>query len=247
MNAFLHGLARAITETFTFPGPILEVGSYQVEGQKDLIDLRPLFPGREYVGLDVRSGPGVDVVADVESLPYPDKSVGAVLALSALEHVAHFWKGLEEIHRVLRPDGVLLITCPFYFHIHNYPHDYWRFTPDALRMLLEPYPTKLVGWHGPRTRPANVWALAFGEEYEPVTPRLMQLYRARVSQYARMPLPWLRRLRYRVGRLLAGRRPFAPYLDRESWDTMLLTRPSGVISQPAPLPTGGAAPLGRAA
>jgi len=44
---------------------------------------------------------------------------------------------LREIHRVLRPDGVLLVSCPFYFHIHSYPSDYWRFTPEGIRLLLE--------------------------------------------------------------------------------------------------------------
>ena len=52
------------------------------------------------------------------------------------------------------------VASPFYFHLHGYPSDYWRFTPQALHVLLESYPNRLVGWHGPRRRPANVWALA---------------------------------------------------------------------------------------
>ena len=63
MNQFLRGVARALAESFTLPDPILEIGSYQVEGQDELIDLRGLFPGRPYVGVDCRPGPGVDCVA----------------------------------------------------------------------------------------------------------------------------------------------------------------------------------------
>ena len=39
--------------------------------------------------------------------------------------------------------------------------------------------------------------------------------------YAREPLPWGRKWRYRIGRLLCGRRPFAPHLDRERWESEL--------------------------
>ena len=46
--------------------PIYEFGSYQVAGQEGLADLRPLFRGRRYVGCDMRPGPGVDEVMDLQ-------------------------------------------------------------------------------------------------------------------------------------------------------------------------------------
>jgi SAM-dependent methyltransferase len=217
MNRFLNGLARAAAETFELPGPVLEIGSYQVAGQEALADLRGLFPGKPYVGVDMRPGPGVDCVANVEALPQADGSVGTVLALSTFEHVAHFWRGFAEVRRVLRPDGALLVSVPFYFHVHGYPSDYWRFTPEALHLLLEDYPSRVVGWHGPARRPLNVWALAFRERHAAVTPAQLARYRALMGCYARQPLPWGRRVRYRLAGLLCGQRPFAPYLDRESW------------------------------
>jgi SAM-dependent methyltransferase len=241
MNPFIRGLVQAVVETFPLPGPILEVGSYRVEGQEDLADLRPLFPGRPYVGLDVRPGPGVDLVADVESLPQRDASVGTVLAIGTFEHVPRFWRGLEEVGRVLRPDGALLLASPFYFHLHAHPHDYWRFSPDALKMLLEDYPSKIIGWHGPPSRPANVWALAFGPEHPAITAEQHEGYRRRMARYARMPLPWFRRLRFRVGRLLFGHGPFAPYLDRERWQTQCLNQPARISRRPG-RPQGTARP-----
>src|SRR5262249_44447048 len=146
-------------------GPILEVGSYQVPGQEEIANLRPLFPDRPYTGLDLRAGPGVDLVADVEQLPQPAGSFGTVIAMNTFEHVARFWRGFDEVYRVLRPDGALLISCPFYFHIHDFPSDYWRFTPESFELLLAGYPNRIIGWHGAARRPANVWALAFREEH----------------------------------------------------------------------------------
>lgn len=219
MNRFLRGVARALVESFELTGPVLEVGSYQVAGQEDLIDLRGLFPGRPYTGVDFRPGPGVDLVANVENLPLPSNSVGTVLAFSVFEHVQRFWRGFDEVYRVLRPDGVLLVSTPFYFHVHAYPHDYWRFTPEAFDTLLEKYPTRVLGWHGPERRPLNVWAAAFREEAKPPTSGQIEKYMKLLGDYAREPLGWGRRLRYGLGRVLCGRRPFAPHLDREKWVT----------------------------
>lgn len=219
MTGFLHGVARATVEAFHLSGPVLEVGSFQVPGQHTLADLRPLFSAQQYIGLDSRPGPGVDVVADVEALPYPDATFGTVLAMSTFEHVQRFWLGFDEIHRVLRPDGVLLFSSPFYFHLHHEPHDYWRFSPDALDFMLQSYPNRIIGWHGPTTRPANVWAVAFREACPVLTPSMHWRYRHALSRHAHMPLSWWRWLRLGFAARLFGRGHFAPYLDRERWDT----------------------------
>jgi SAM-dependent methyltransferase len=223
MNRFLFGVARAVTESFTLPEPILEVGSYQVEGQNDALSLRRLFPGRRYTGLDMRPGPGVDCVGNVEHLPLPDQSVGTVIAMNTFEHVRRFWQGFAEVHRVLRPDGFLVVSCPFFFRIHNFPHDYWRFSPQALQTLLDDYPSKLIGWHGARQRPAHVWAVAFGPERPPITPEQFARHRSLIARYAYEPEDSAtRRWRYRLASLLCGRGPFASYLDRNQWDVQCL-------------------------
>ena len=219
MTRFLHGMIRAISEAFLFRGPVHEIGSYQVEGQEKLIDLRSLFAGQEYLGVDFRAGPGVDLVANVEKLPFPDASVGTVLALSTFEHVQHFWKGFDEVYRVLRSDGILVVSCPFYFHVHGYPSDYWRFTPYALDMMLERYPHRILGWHGPDRRPINVWAVAWREDATPPTEAQFQKYQTLLQEYAQERLALGRRIAYSIGRVLCGRRPFATYLDRNRWKT----------------------------
>lgn len=223
MNRLLHGVARAMAESFDLPGPILEIGSYQVPGQESIGDLRGLFPGREYIGLDMRAGPGVDLVGNVESLPRADASVGTVIAFSAFEHVRKFWVGFDQVHRVLRPDGVFLVACPFYFHVHAYPSDYWRFTPEAFDFLLESYPTRVLGWSGPERRPQQVWAAAFRERAIAPTEEQFERYRRLLGEYAREPLSLGRRIRYGLGRAIAGRRPFAPYFDRERCITEVRT------------------------
>ena len=221
MNEFIAGVVRAAAETFDFPEPILEVGSYQVAGQEEIANLRGLFPGKRYIGIDMRPGPGVDAVENVECLGRPDHSIGSVLALNLFEHVQRFWLGFEQLRRVLKPGGLMLVSCPFYFHVHSYPSDYWRFTPESFRVLLEPYPSKIIGYHGPAKRPLNVWGLAVGPAHAPISEAQHQQFRDLIRQTARQPLHWSKRVRYRVGRLLCGRGPFAPYLDAERFETQL--------------------------
>jgi len=129
-------MARATFETFPCPEPILEVGSYQVNGQEQIANLRRFFPDKRFVGTDMRHGPGVDAVTSVESLPYRNHAFGTVIALNLFEHVPRFWLGFQEAQRVLRTDGLLIISCPFYFGIHSFPSDYWRFKPEAFRVML---------------------------------------------------------------------------------------------------------------
>jgi len=222
MNEFIAGVARAAAETFSFPEPVLEVGSFQVAGQEHIADLRAIFPCKNYIGIDMRPGPGVDAVENVENLPRGDATVGSVLALNLFEHVERFWRGFDEIQRVLRPDGILLVSCPFHLHIHAYPNDYWRFTPEAFRLLLERLPTKIIGYHGPAKRPLDVWALAAGPEYPTILESQHLQFRRLIAQYAHQKLHWAKQLRYRIGRVLCGRGPFAPFLDAEKFDTQLI-------------------------
>src|SRR6516165_7349030 len=119
MTPFLHGVARAMAGAFDLSGPILEVGSFQVPGEETVNNLRTLFPDREYVGLDIRAGNGVDLVGSVEELPQAAGSVGTVIAMSLFEHVRRFWRGFDEVRRVLRPGGAFLVAVPFHCRVHK--------------------------------------------------------------------------------------------------------------------------------
>jgi SAM-dependent methyltransferase len=65
-----------------------------------------------HVNVDRRPAPGVDVVADVQRLPFAARSVEAVIASSLLEHFDDPYSVLDEIHRVLAPDGRLTARVP---------------------------------------------------------------------------------------------------------------------------------------
>ncbi len=216
MNRLLRGVVQATREVFHLPEPVLEVGSLQVDGD-DKVNLRDIFRNKDFIGIDFRPGKGVDQVANVEALPFADNTFGTVLALSTFEHVRRFWLGFAEVARVLKPGGALLVSCPFHFHVHAYPSDYWRFTPEALESLLdEHYAEGIIGWHGPERRMTNVWALAYKKGGpQRICPTTEGLYREALYDCAHEPMPLSRKVRYGLAALVAGRRPFAPWLDRE--------------------------------
>ena len=128
--------------------PIYEFGSMQVPGQVGFADLRPIFPGMKYVGTDIRPGPGVDRILDLHEIDLPAETAGTVLCLDTLEHVEFPRKALGEIHRILKPGGVVVMSSSMRFPIHEHPHDYWRFTPEGFRSLLAPFATSVVGFLG---------------------------------------------------------------------------------------------------
>ncbi len=147
---------RLVAQSFDCPGPIYEFGAYQTREQADYADLRGLFPGRTFVGCDLRPGPGVDRVADVSDIDLDDESAGTVVAIETFEHVFEVRRAFDEVLRVLRPGGLFVVTLPLNFRLHGFPEDYWRMTPTCLRRLMAPYEARLTGSQGYHRFPHTV-------------------------------------------------------------------------------------------
>lgn len=150
---------RMVSEIFDPPQPVVEIGSLQVPGQEGYADLRPLFPNKLYFGIDMCKGLGVDVIADGEQLSLRDASVGTFVIIDTLEHVKLPWKVFDNIARALKPDGVVIATSVMDFPIHNYPGDYWRFTPEGLKLLLQKFPVRIIGALGHKEHPRSVFGV----------------------------------------------------------------------------------------
>lgn len=147
---------RIVSRTLDIMEPVFEFGSLQVKGQESYADLRPLFPNKKYVGCDMQHGRGVDRLIDLHSIDLESESVGTVLCFDTLEHVEFPRKAMSEMHRILKPNGLIAISSVMNFPIHGYPNDYWRFTPEGFLSLLSVFPSVSVEYQGMKRFPHTV-------------------------------------------------------------------------------------------
>lgn len=103
---------------------------------------RELYAGYDYrtsdwAGTSHAPTTPVDYVAPAHDLPLAEASVDAIVCTQVLEHLAEPLDVLREFQRVLVPGGLVVITVPLTWYLHEMPHDYYRYTPFGLRHVLE--------------------------------------------------------------------------------------------------------------
>jgi SAM-dependent methyltransferase len=98
---------------------------------------RPLLDGKasQHIGIDLILEGLVDVIADGTRLPFQDDSVDVILCNDALQYFARPREGIEEMLRVLRPGGRLILSTRSNYPEHHDEH--WRFFPHSLRAMTE--------------------------------------------------------------------------------------------------------------
>jgi len=118
-------------------GSLIDIGC----GAQIYRDLVPV--GVRYVGLDTADAKtrfGYDVpdatYFEGDDWGVSDSSFDTALCTEVLEHVPEPDLFLGRVVRCLRPGGRLVMTVPFAARWHFIPHDYWRYTPSSLNMLL---------------------------------------------------------------------------------------------------------------
>ena len=84
--------------------------------------------------LEVVDGSMQTIDFEKDRLPYEDKGIDTVILCNVLEHIFNYQHLLNEVERVCR--GQIIGCVPFQFQYHPDPHDYFRFTKEALRKLL---------------------------------------------------------------------------------------------------------------
>ncbi len=112
---------------------------------------RPLFEahGCRYLGCDLPGNELADVVLDADGrMPLDDRSADVVLSNQTLEHVESPSLYLAECRRVLAADGWLILSTHGVWRYHPDPTDYWRWTADGLRRIVEEAGFEVEGWSG---------------------------------------------------------------------------------------------------
>jgi hypothetical protein len=137
---------RALAPSHVRGRGVLEVGSLNVNGslRRHVESLRPA----SYLGVDFRSGRGVDLVADATDPDFPVKVNGpysVVICTEMLEHVLDWRAAVRNIKACVRFGGHLLVTTrSLGFHFHEYPGDYWRYELSDMERIFADFTIDLL-------------------------------------------------------------------------------------------------------
>lgn len=122
-------------------GRVIDLGGHKGSSYFKLIRSKNLI---EVANLDVeqpgthKTPSGADHVFDLEvQFPLESSTFDNVLCFNVLEHIYNYQNLLNESFRILKNGGAVHISVPFFYNIHASPNDYFRYTKEALRRLLE--------------------------------------------------------------------------------------------------------------
>lgn len=131
-------------------GLLKAVASYAPELSGRLMDLgcgskpyQSLFKVSEYIGVDYNSAghphhnEQIDVFYDGKTLPFANEHFDSVFSSEVFEHIFNIEEILQEVHRVMKPGGQLLATCPFVICEHESPNDFARYTSFAIKDIMQ--------------------------------------------------------------------------------------------------------------
>ncbi len=100
----------------------------------------------EYIGCDIiqSSGNKVDIICKATKIPLEDNTLDTVFCTQVIEHVEDHDKLLNEMFRLLKPNGCVILSGPMYWHLHEEPHDFFRFTKHGFKYIFEKQGFKMV-------------------------------------------------------------------------------------------------------
>jgi SAM-dependent methyltransferase len=115
---------------YTLSGRTLDIGG----GRNP--DYFSYLKNAEGVAIEALDGSMSGIDFEKDALPHGDASIDTVVLANVLEHIYDHQFLLKEIRRVLRPGGQLIGFVPFWIGYHADPHDYFRYTHEALTRML---------------------------------------------------------------------------------------------------------------
>jgi SAM-dependent methyltransferase len=96
---------------------------------------------KSYIGIDLKVNPEQNVYPDIcwdgKTIPVESESIDAVLLTEVIEHLKNPAEVLLEVKRILKKDGIIIGSTPFFWPLHEVPNDNQRFSPYGLEHLLQ--------------------------------------------------------------------------------------------------------------
>ncbi len=119
---------------------------------------KPLFAEyvKQYIGFDLKENEKADInFSPKGEINLKNDSVELVLSTQVLEHVEDPTFYLQECFRILKNNGLLIISTHGYWIYHPTPFDYWRWTSSGLKKILNDAGFEIEYFKGIISRPAT--------------------------------------------------------------------------------------------
>lgn len=93
----------------------------------------------EYIGCDIVQSDlkKVDVLCEANNIPLADNSFDTAFSTQTIEHVEDHQGLVNEAYRLLKPGGHFIVSGPMYWHLHEEPYDFFRFTKYGFTYIFE--------------------------------------------------------------------------------------------------------------
>ena len=149
-----ESMKRLLLERNASPVVLLVGGGIRGKGMRALTS----EPAIRLINVDPSPDSTASIFCDAHDLPFRDGSIDAVVAQAVLEHVADPWRCVEEIHRLLKPNGIVYAETPFMQQVHLHGYDFTRFSHMGHRRLFRRFAEIESGAvAGPGTALAWAW------------------------------------------------------------------------------------------
>lgn len=123
------------------PGIVLDVGAGE-------LPYRLLVPHTKYMALDIDKSCNPDICCDIHDINWEDNYFDTIIATEVLEHCYNPAQVVDELYRILKKRGTVILSTRFMQHYHPAPKDYWRFTRDSLALLFKNFDKVEIHPHG---------------------------------------------------------------------------------------------------
>jgi len=138
-----------------FTGNLLDIGCGKMPYKAMILEEAKI---KKYTGVDIENDIyqnqiKPDYFWKGKKLPFQNNEYECAMLIEVLEHVPEPIQVLKEAVRVLKNEGILLITVPFLWTLHDVPNDEYRYTPFALKRMLQETDFEVLelecfgGWH----------------------------------------------------------------------------------------------------
>lgn len=117
-------------------GSLLDIGC----GTKPYKGLLSPFVNK-HIGVDheetFHDKSNIDLFGTAYKIPCDNESFDSTICTAVLEHLEEPEEALRECNRVLKPGGIAIYSVPFFWHLHEEPRDFYRYTKYGLKHLFE--------------------------------------------------------------------------------------------------------------